>query len=105
MQLNEYQDAAAEFAVYPSQEGLFYTALALNEEAGEVAGKVAKWVRKGRGHLDKEAVAKELGDTLWQLARCAYECGYTLEDIALMNLDKLYARAAAGTIVGSGDNR
>lgn len=105
MTLNDYQDAAGQFARYPTDDGLFYTALALNEEAGEVAGKVAKWVRAGRGYLDKDAVAKEVGDCLWQVARVAHELGYSLEDIATMNLDKLYARSLAGTIVGEGDNR
>jgi NTP pyrophosphatase (non-canonical NTP hydrolase) len=104
MHLNEYQNAAQEFAVYPKSQGIMYTALALNEEAGEYAGKIAKAVRKGVDP-DYEAAAKELGDTLWQLSQAAREIGYTLEDIALMNLDKLYARQQAGTIIGSGDNR
>lgn len=108
--MNEYQNAAQEFAVYPSAGkgeavGIVYTTMALNEEAGETAGKIAKWLRKGQPPLDKEAVAHELGDTLWQLSQAAREIGYTLEDIALMNLDKLYARQQAGTIIGSGDDR
>lgn len=104
MQLNEFQDAASEFAVYPRNAGVLYTALALNEEAGEYAGKISKWVRKG-GELDKRAAAYELGDTLWQLSQAAKEIGYTLEDIGAMNLDKLYARKLKGTIVGEGDTR
>lgn len=104
MTLNEYQDAAEQFAVYPKELGIEYTALGLNEEAGEYAGKIAKWMRKG-GKLDVGMAAKELGDTLWQLSQAAREIGYTLEDIALMNLDKLYARSIAGTIVGQGDDR
>lgn len=104
MKLNEYQDAAEVFAVYPKAAGIEYTALGLTEEAGEYAGKIAKWMRKG-GKLDTTMAAKELGDALWQLSQAAREIGYTLEDIALMNLDKLYARSLAGTIVGSGDNR
>lgn len=104
MHLNEYQNAAQEFAVYPKNVGIEYTALALNEEAGEYAGKIAKAIRKG-SEIDFEAAAKELGDTLWQLSQAAREIGYTLEDIALMNLDKLYARQQAGTIIGSGDDR
>ena len=104
MNLNEYQLAAKEFAVYPEGVGLLYTALALNEEAGEYAGKLAKAIRAGTAP-DTEAAAKELGDTLWQLAAAAGELGYTLQDIALMNLDKLYERKLRGTIIGSGDNR
>jgi NTP pyrophosphatase (non-canonical NTP hydrolase) len=104
MKLNEYQDAAQEFAVYPHANGIEYTALGLAEEAGEYAGKVAKAIRK-RADVDYEAAAQELGDVLWQTSQAAREIGYTLEDIALMNLDKLYARAQAGTLVGEGDNR
>lgn len=104
MTLNEYQNGATEFAVYPKEMGLMYTALALNEEAGEYAGKIAKYVRGDRA-LDKELAAKELGDTLWQTSQAARELGYSLDDIAKMNLDKLYARKLAGTIKGSGDVR
>lgn len=104
MTLNEYQDGAFEFAVYPRDQGIQYTALGLAEEAGEFAGKVAKWVRKG-GELDYEAAAQELGDTLWQLSQAAREIGFSLNEIANMNLDKLYARAQRGTIVGEGDVR
>jgi len=104
MNLNEYQLAAKEFAVYPEGVGLLYTALALNEEAGEYAGKIAKAVRAGT-ELNKEAAAFELGDTLWQLAAAAGVIGYSLQDIALMNLDKLYERKLRGTIVGTGDKR
>jgi NTP pyrophosphatase (non-canonical NTP hydrolase) len=99
------------FAVYPyaglgCEQGITYTVLAMNEEAGEAAGKVAKAVRKGgMNHLDVSALAYELGDTLWQLSQAAREIGYTLEDIAKMNLDKLLERKLRGTIVGSGDDR
>ena len=104
MHLNEYQVMAATTAVYPKDQGLFYTALALNEEAGEYAGKIAKWVRKG-GELNKEAAAQELGDTLWQVSQAAKELGYSLAEIAIMNLDKLADRNARGVLVGVGDTR
>lgn len=104
MTLNEFQDAAQEFAVYPQKEGINYTALGLTEEAGEYAGKIAKAIRK-RSTVDYEAAAKELGDVLWQTSQAAREIGFTLEDIALMNLDKLYERKVRGTIIGSGDDR
>jgi uncharacterized protein YdbL (DUF1318 family) len=37
------------------------------------------------------------------ILRLAKVYGYSLEEIAQMNLDKLAARKAAGTIVGDGD--
>jgi NTP pyrophosphatase (non-canonical NTP hydrolase) len=102
--LNAYQTAAEKTAVYPKDQGIFYTALALNEEAGEYAGKVAKWVRKG-GELDMEACAYELGDVLWQVSQAANEIGYSLNEIAHMNLAKLADRQQRGVLVGVGDAR
>ena len=81
-----------------------YPFLALAEEAGEVAGKIAKAMRKG-DFIDRDAVALELGDVLWQVAACADELGIGLDDVALRNLNKLLARQKAGTIVGEGDDR
>jgi NTP pyrophosphatase (non-canonical NTP hydrolase) len=59
--------------------------MALAEEAGETAGTVAKALRKGEA-IDRGAVAMELGDVLWQVAACAGELGYTLSEIAALNL-------------------
>ena len=47
----------------------------------------------------------ELGDVLWQVAACANEIGYTLREIADLNLAKLGDRADRGVIVGEGDAR
>ena len=108
MSLDGYQDKAQEHAAYkasPAHDGVsLYPFLALNEEAGEVTGKVAKAMRKG-GPIDAGAVAMELGDVLWQVAACAGELGYTLSEIATMNLAKLGDRADRGVIVGEGDAR
>ena len=48
---------------------------------------------------------KELSDTMWYLARVADFFGFTLEDAAYENLNKLYSRMERGKIQGSGDNR
>lgn len=99
--LNEYQGVAARFAVYPDK---MYPVLGLAEEAGEVIGKFAKAVRKGV-EVDKEAVKKELGDVLWNVAMVARECGLFLEEIAQDNIAKLLHRQAHNTIIGEGDYR
>lgn len=39
--------------------------------------------------LDREHLAKELGDVAWYLAISADAIGYKLEDILQMNVDKL----------------
>lgn len=112
MQMSEYQTKAAETAIYP-QAGqgtplaIAYVALGLGE-AGEVQGKVKKILRDDAGVLTDEkriAIAKELGDVLWYVARLASEISMPLESIAEMNLGKLGLRLERGTLTGSGDER
>lgn len=132
MTFDDYQKAAYAFARYPRtveveyfehddpladspyvdvcQMAWTYPAMALAEEAGEVSGKFAKFLRK-RDFSNKafetlrSDVAKELGDVLWQVAAVATELWLDLQDIADANLAKLEGRAAAGTIIGEGDDR
>lgn len=85
-----------------------YCVLGLTGEAGEVAEKVKKLYRDGNANLTweiRQAIAKELGDVLFYLTKCAHEIDYDLEGIARENKAKLLARDAAGTRRGSGDNR
>lgn len=108
MNFNEYQDALGAFAVYPdkgmkNKSALAYCALGLTGEAGEYAEKVKKYLRDD--FLDPNLAAKELGDVLWYVARSAAELGYTLDEVAQMNIDKLNSRKARGVLGGSGDNR
>ena len=104
MDMNTYQTYADRTAVYPDDQGIVYPVLGLAGEAGEVAGKLSKHLR-GDGPLDEEAMALELGDCLWFISQAAADLGYTLEEIAEMNVSKLQKRAAEGTIKGTGDNR
>ena len=101
MYMNQYQLKAHEYAAYDDE---IYPWLALGEEAGEVLGKLAK-SKRGDNPLNREDVGKELGDLLWQLQECAGQLNYTLDEIATMNLDKLYDRQDRGVIQGDGDNR
>lgn len=127
MELNEYQKRAMSTCM-PSCENISYMLLNLVGEVGEFASKVAKAVRKDQVKIGwweegKEAdendliptcsyfdwkemdeeLKKEAGDILWQLSGLCTVMGWSLEDIAQMNLDKLAARKKAGTIVGNGD--
>ena len=114
-----YQEEAYKFAKYCGSE---YPFLALGEEAGEVLGKLAKYVRKNNLSLEdsldkargniyttgkklKQDLVTELGDVMWQLAACCTELGVTLEDLQRLNLEKLAGRTDRGTIVGEGDER
>lgn len=117
MEINEYQKMALETAVYPKEFKTIYPALGMNGEAGEVADKVKKVlrdsevvVRDGSGAIilpdtKREELAKEVGDVLWYVATMAYDLGYTLEEIAVMNYQKLRSRQERHKLSGSGDNR
>ena len=107
--LNEYQVKALSTAIFPRDREIPYLALALCGEAGEVADKVKKVIRdKAENFSDQETrieIAMEAGDCLWYLANLANSLGFTLYEIALMNLDKINRRKQNGTLQGSGDNR
>ena len=96
-----YQNEARTFAVYQHPG---YPVLGLAEEAGEVCGKYAKYLR-GDTAFSEEAIAKELGDVLWMVANICCDLGLSMADVACGNLDKLSARQAKGTIRGDGDER
>lgn len=98
-----YQDFTDSTAVYPARLGLEYTALGLASEAGEFAGKVKKAIRDNT--YDADAMAAELGDVLWYLARAAAEIDYHLSTIAEMNVEKLKSRKERNVLSGSGDER
>lgn len=108
---NEYQQQAKTTNQYIQkaqslEEAAIVMALGLTGEAGEVAEKIKKMYRDGYSVEDiQHEVAKELGDVLWYLSQLAALAGYDLQQIADNNLMKLRARARAGTINGSGDNR
>jgi len=87
---------------------LAYLTLGLVDEAGEVAGKVKKLYRDSGGIITEEhrhAILLELGDCAWYLTQLATNLGYTLEEVAEANIEKLRSRYERGVIGGSGDNR
>ena len=98
-----YENYASQTAIFPKEKALEYLALGLTSEAGEVAGKVKKLIRDGKG--DKKAIAAEIGDVLWYCAMLAKETEVPLNDIMKENLKKLHSRKERGTLSGSGDER
>ena len=98
-----YENLASQTAIFPKEKALEYLALGLTSEAGEVAGKVKKLIRDGKG--DKKAIAAEIGDVLWYCAMLAKETEVPLNDIMKDNLKKLHSRKERGTLSGSGDER
>lgn len=102
MLLNEYQELAFKTALETAKNPA-YMVSNLTSEAGEVAGKYAKWIRDGA--LDEAGMQKEVGDVLWQIAGLSTVMGWSLADIASQNLKKLAARQTNNTLKGSGDER
>ena len=109
MEFKNYQKKARETAQYPNLgTNYIYPTLGLVGEAGEVAEKVKKVIRDKNGIFDaesKNAIKKELGDVLWYISNLCEEFNFALDDVALLNLEKLKLRAAKGKIKGSGDDR
>lgn len=108
MEANKYQYNTMSTAIYKgagtgNKDELTYLALGLNGEAGEVADKVKKHLRDGP--LDIGAIAYELGDVAWYLARLADAMGYTFEQILEINYNKLTKRKEENVLQGSGDYR
>ena len=104
-----YQVEARKTAIYPDLgNNLWYPALGLAGEAGEVAEKVKKIYRDQEGKLYSESLNNligELGDVLWYVAAMASELRLDLSMIAEDNLAKLQSRAARDKVHGSGDTR
>ena len=79
-------------------------ALGLSGETGEVADHIKKF--KFQGHdLDREYLAKELGDICWYISILAKGIGYDLATIMEMNIDKLKKRYPNGFEASRSVNR
>lgn len=105
-----YQELAHKTAVYPQEYGVFYAALGLAGEAGELANKIKKYMIRDRaeGGLTEEqrkALLEEVGDMLWYAAELLTVLGVKMGDVAEMNIEKLADRAKRGALHGSGDKR
>lgn len=107
----------------PESENFSYMMLNLAAEVGEIAGKVGKMIRKRQARIDDNDITmyhgsdpevdrqreldlqKEAGDVLWQISGLCSVMGWSLDDIARQNLQKLADRQQRHVIDGSGDNR
>lgn len=110
MQINDYQNKALETAQFPDVGGLnyIYPAFGLAGEVGEIHEKIKKIIRDKNSIMseeDKILLKKECGDVLWYLAVFSNKLGFTLEDVAQTNIDKLSSRKERNVLGGSGDNR
>lgn len=108
MTFNDYQQFCETTAVYPTERALEYLTLGLVGEAGEVANKAKKIFRDHAGKLTPDRareLVEEIGDVLWYVSELAGLLDWDLEQVAILNRDKLLRRKTANTIHGSGDNR
>ena len=106
MEINEYQKLAM-VTLNPEldkKDVLINGVMGLCGESGEAIDIVKKHLAQGH-ELDKEKLAKELGDVAWYLAETATAIGYDLEDIFQMNIDKLKKRYPEGFSVEKSVNR
>lgn len=106
MTINEYQKLAMTTLnpALSSKDVLINGVMGLCGESGEAIDLVKKHLAQGH-ELNKEQLAKELGDIAWYLAETATAIGYPLEDILQMNIDKLKKRYPQGFAVGRSVNR
>lgn len=97
MTLDDYERAAARTVndALTDEQRLLDAAAGLAEEAGEVLGAIRKHAFFGHP-LDRDRLAKELGDALWCLTMTARNAGLSLEEVARLNLEKLQRRYPDG---------
>jgi len=95
--INEYQRNAM-MTLNPElskKDVLINGVMGLCGESGEAIDIVKKWLAQGHD-LDREGLAKELGDIAWYLAETAYALEIPLEEILQANLEKLQKRYPEG---------
>ena len=97
MEVNEYQKLAMTTLnpALSEKDVLINGVMGLCGESGEAIDIVKKWLAQGH-ELDKEKLAKELGDICWYLAETATALGLSLEDIMEANIEKLRKRYPEG---------
>ena len=97
MTVNEYQKLAM-ITLNPEldkKDVLINGVMGLCGESGEAIDIVKKWLAQGH-ELDRDALAKELGDFAWYLAETAAALDIPLEDIFRANIEKLKRRYPEG---------
>ena len=106
MTVNEYQKKAMTTLnpALSQKDVLLNAVMGLCGESGEAIDIVKKWLAQGH-ELDRERLAKELGDIAWYLAEAATALDLELEEILDGNLQKLARRYPEGFQVQRSLNR
>lgn len=102
MNATDYQELAARtlidrpgFVVNDQDMMILWNALGLAGEAGEVAETVKKGILHQHG-LDRDKMAKELGDSLWYIAALCTKLELDMGAVMAANIEKLKVRYPAG---------
>lgn len=106
MEANEYQRLAMT-TLNPElskRDVLINSVMGLCGEAGEAIDIVKKWMAHGH-ELDRDHLAKELGDIAWYLAEAATALDLSLDDILQANIEKLKKRYPQGFDTARSQNR
>lgn len=88
---SDFETLSKSFAQNPRNIAIANWAMGLAGEAGEACDYLKKCLFHGHP-MDKDKVAKEIGDVLWYAAVLAHEVGVPFEEIAQRNIAKLRAR-------------
>jgi NTP pyrophosphatase (non-canonical NTP hydrolase) len=95
MELDEYQERARESDQRAGTEGeaLLIPLLGLAGEAGSLLSEYKKRIRDKEGYpLFADRIKEELGDILWYLSNLATKAGFSLDEVAASNLEKVRGR-------------
>ncbi len=114
--LDDYDRFVAETAIFPDNAGLVYCALGMIGEAGEVAEKIKKLVRKHQttdtttllaalSEAERIDLIKEVGDVIWYNSAFLRLIGSSFDECVDVNVEKLTSRRQRNLIDGAGDNR
>jgi NTP pyrophosphatase (non-canonical NTP hydrolase) len=114
MEFNDYQEECAKTDLGNiggrkelNPEWMYYV-LGMAGEMGEFQEKIKKLFRDHNGKLNSGyqiELGLEMGDILWYMARLADKIGLPLNDVAKLNIEKLFSRKERDLIHGDGDDR
>ena len=97
MNLDRYQELSmrTQNKTLDRQELLAQGAMGLAGESGELIDMLKKHLFHGHV-LNEDELISELGDVLWYISTLSKALGFTLEEVAFKNLQKLHRRYPQG---------
>lgn len=91
MDLNDYQEFVRATNLHYGKLGYLGEALELAAETGEVI-EIFQKAERGTQQFDSRRLLDECSDVLWALTAITDKLGYSLEELADYNYDKLTKR-------------